>query len=205
MLATSHRKSSVRLALFNAGEAELPHDIVDAVTENWMTDVLGASEEQDAILTHLRDMIVSSLSGYQEIFELAPTDHIRTFAEVVGRQRSAQQHALYEHIEHLNSEPDRQDRESLSALRSTWRRAIWCLEQRDYEGFAGRLEVAEELLEEAFLSASESLQDSSLAADLRDYAVMVCGARTICEELPDELSDGDDLEPTDLEGHPSES
>jgi hypothetical protein len=200
-----HRKSSVRLALFNAREAELPHDIVDAVTEDWMGDSLGASEQQDAILTHLRDMIVSSLSGYQEIAELAPTNHIRTFAEVVARQRSAQQHALYEHIEHLNAEPDRKDRESLSALRSTWRRAIWCLEQHDYEGFAGRLEHAEELLEEAFLAASDSLEDEALATDLRDCAVMVCGARTICEELPGELSGEDDYQLAERDDRPSAS
>jgi hypothetical protein len=148
----------------------------------------GDSDETDSILNHLRHLTVSSLSSYQEIAEFSTDGHLKSLAEVIVHQRAAQQHAMYEKIEHLSSDDDDEHAESLSALRSIWRCAIWNLEQDHQNSFLEYAVRAEEFLEEAYLEAAMMIQDSELASEIRDYALTVCGARAFLEDLSDDAT-----------------
>jgi len=146
------------------------------------------TEEQDSVLNHLRHLTVSSLSSYQEIVEVATDGHLKSFAAVIARQRAAQQQSLFDRIESLSTGDEEEHAESLTALRSIWRCAIWNLEQENLPAFLEYAERAESFLEEAYLEAAMSIDDADLSAEMRDYAVMVYGARAIYEELSSDLS-----------------
>jgi len=145
--------------------------------------------DRDQILNRVRHLTVSSLSSFQEIASATSHLHLRSFAEVVVRQRTAQQHALYEELGYsVASDDDDATGDAISALRSLWRGAIWSLEQRHHGLFLEYAERAEALLEEAFLEAAQALGDDPLASEIRGYAIMVCGSRALIEELADGIS-----------------
>jgi hypothetical protein len=114
--------------------------------------------------------------------------HLSSFCDVVVRQRTAQQNALYEVMGYFSANDEDESTESLSVLRSLWRGAIWNLEQGHRGLLLEYAERAESLLEEAYLSAAQALGDNQLAGELRDYAVMVCGSRALIEELADSMT-----------------
>ncbi|MDB5342670.1 MAG: hypothetical protein JWP89_1047 [Schlesneria sp.] len=145
-------------------------------------------EDRDRILNHLRHLTVSSLSSFEEIASATTDLHLSSFADVVVRQRTAQQHALYEVLGYSSANDEDEFTESLSALRSLWRGAIWNLEQGHRGLFLEYAERAESLLEEAYLSAAQALGDDPLASEIRDYAIMVCGSRALIEELADSVT-----------------
>lgn len=145
-------------------------------------------QDRDRILNHLRHLTVSSLSSFEEIASAETDLHLSSFADVIVRQRTAQQHALYEVLGYSSASDEDEFAGSLAALRSLWRAAIWNLEQGHRGLFLEYAERAESLLEEAYLSAAQSLGDDPLAGEIRDYAIMVCGSRALIEELADSMS-----------------
>lgn len=191
-MITAQHSFAVESALWNSQDFyEL--DLRDSLEEpdregsTVLERALVAVGENDAILNHLRHMVITSLSSYQEIVDLTACRHLKTFAEVMVRQRTAQQQSLYDAIEYLSSGDEDDFPDSLSALRSLWRCAIWNLEQNKPAVFVDYLELAEELLEEACLTAAATLSKDPLAAELRAIAVTVCGARSVAEDFATDL------------------
>jgi|GEM_PF-4997800 len=144
-------------------------------------------EDRDALLNQLLHMTLSSLSSYQEIVDLATNNHLQSFAEVMVRQRSAQYLDLQHHLEHIEIDPAEHD-DALSELRCAWRLAVWNLEQDRHATFAQHAERAESLLEEAFLTAANAIHDAEWEHMLTDFAVMVCGARSVWEDLANDMT-----------------
>lgn len=142
-------------------------------------------QDRDQILNHLRHLTISSLSSYEEIASSAMDPHLRSFAEVIVRQRSAQQQSLSDITGYLAMTEEDEDGESLAALRSLWRGAIWNLQEGHHGLFLEYAERAEALLEESYLLAAQALVDDPFASEIRNYAVMICGARAVIEELMD--------------------
>jgi hypothetical protein len=167
---------------------ELPETSVETVLDEGLTATQMDAEDRDRILNHLRHLTVSSLSSFEEIASSATDLHLSSFADVVVRQRTAQQHALYEVLGYSSANDEDELTESLSALRSLWRGAIWNLEQGHRGLFLEYAERAESLLEEAYLSTAQALGDDPLAGEIRDYAIMVCGSRALIEELADSMT-----------------
>lgn len=147
----------------------------------------GEPDETDLLLSQLTQLTLSSLSSYQEIVELATDAHLQAFAEVVLRQRSAQCQELLQQTPRWVDDPD-EHKESLAAIRSAWRLAVWNLEQNHQAAFAECAERAESLLEEAYLLAAKTLRDEAWRKKLTEFAVMVYGARSIWEELAEEAT-----------------
>lgn len=143
-------------------------------------------QDRDQIVNHLRHLTISSLSSYQEIASTTTDPHLKSFAEVVVRQRTAQQRSLYDLIGYLAANEDDEASESLAALRSLWRGAIWNLQEGHYGLFLEYAERAEALLEESYLLAAKALANDPFAQEFRNYAVMICGARAVIEELADD-------------------
>lgn len=139
--------------------------------------------EQRRLLRELIQLTYSSLSSYHELLELATEPALKSFAEVIVRQRSAQ----LEELRRLNAagwSMDRdQPREALSALRSIWRLAIWYFEQDHRTEFAEYAERAESLLEEAFLAVAGQVANDEWERTLRNQAIAICGARSVWEEM----------------------
>ena len=149
----------------------------------------GEIEERNSILTELIQLTLSSGSSYQELVELSREDHLRSFAEVVVRQRAAQCQELRQQQTQCWDDDEEQPRETLSALRSLWRVALWNYEQHNLTAFVEYAERAESLLEEACLAAAQAFDDNDWKQMLRNHAVMVCGARGLWEELQSEYDD----------------
>ena len=162
-------------------------DVAEEFTssDDWTAQGLPSEiEEQDSVLNHLRHLTLSSLSCYQEVIDVTSDGNLKSFASVIARQRGAQQQALFDRIESLSVGDEAGEyEESLTSLRSIWRCAIWNLEQDNLPAFLEYAERAESFLEEAYLEAAMSIDDADVSAELRDYAVMVYGARAIYEEL----------------------
>jgi hypothetical protein len=194
MIATYHSQAfhnqmqSTPWSVDHLYDFELPESSAETDSETGLAVTQMDPEDRDRILNHLRHLTVSSLSSFEEIASAATDLHLSSFAEVVVRQRTAQQHALYEVMGYSSANDEDEFTESLSALRSLWRGAIWNLEQ-DHRGlFLEYAERAESLLEEAYLSAAQALGDDPLAGEIRDYEIMVCGSRALIEELADSMT-----------------
>ncbi len=194
MIATYHSQAfhnqmqSTPWSVDQLYDFELPESSGESVSEVGLAVTHADPEDRDRILNHLRHLTVSSLSSFEEIASAATDLHLSSFAGVVVRQRTAQQNALYEVMGYSSANNEDESTESLSALRSLWRGAIWNLEQGHRGLFLEYAERAESLLEEAYLSAAQALGDNQLAGELRDYAVMVCGSRALIEELADSMT-----------------
>jgi hypothetical protein len=141
-------------------------------------------------LNHLRNLNVLSLIGYEEIAESSTDARLQSFADVILRQRSARQRALYKCTKEVIGTRSTGDAANRALLRSLWRLAIVSLQRRDFSTFSEYAQRAEAYLEEAYLAAAESLNDPGLAEELRDYALMIYGARTFFEEFTDTLRHG---------------
>lgn len=164
---------------------ELP-EITDGVDESPSgSRVSDSVEDRDRILNQLRHLTVSSLSSFEEIASATTDLHLSSFADVVVRQRTAHQHALFELVGYSLAAEDDVDDESLATLRSLWRGAIWNLEQGHHGLFLEYAERAESVLEEAYLAAAQALGSDPIADEIRGYAIMVCGSRALIEELAD--------------------
>lgn len=163
-------------------------DLPESTDEHSSVDSVLAEDDRDRVLNHLRHLTISSLSSYQEIASIARGCHLKSFAEVIVRQRSAQQQSLADLMGYLAATEEDDDAESLAALRSLWRGAIWNLEEGHHGLFLEYAERAEALLEESYLLAAQTLAADPVAPEIRNYAVMICGARAIIEELLDSAS-----------------
>lgn len=167
---------------------ELP-ETTDAVDERSSGSVaLDSVEDRDRVLNQLRHLTVSSLSSFEEIASATTDLHLSSFADVVVRQRTAHQHALFELVGCSLVAEDDADHESLATLRSLWRGAIWNLEQGYHGLFLEYAERAESVLEEAYLAAAQALGNDPIADEIRGYAIMVCGSRALIEELADSIN-----------------
>lgn len=167
---------------------ELPESSGETISEAGLAVPQMDPEGRDRILNHLRHLTVSSLSSFEEIASAATDLHLSSFADVIVRQRTAQQHALYEVLGYSSASDEDEFTEGLASLRSLWRGAIWNLEQGHRGLFLEYAERAESLLEEAYLSAAQALGNDPLADEIRDYAIMVCGSRALIEELADSMT-----------------
>ena len=160
--------------------------------EDWVPNdsIPGDETDIDAIVTNLRQLTLSSLSGYQEISEVTSNATLKSYADVISRQRSAQQRSLIEKLPRLCSGVHDRNCEGLNRMRSAWRQAIWSLEQNEIAEFVQHVEHAESILEEAYLVAANSVSDFDLADECRQNAVAICGARCVCEDLASEIVGG---------------
>lgn len=155
----------------------------DVIWDDWgVVDALCRErDEQELILSGLVRLMELSISGYVEILEFAGDARLNRFAEVVVRQRAAQSEELRGMIERERSS-DYFEHEVIE-LESLWRVAIWNLEQdrqSDFLEFANR---AEALLEETLLTAAKAFRDEEWSRRMTDFAVSVCGARTVWEDF----------------------
>jgi hypothetical protein len=139
--------------------------------------------EQRLLLRELMQLTFSSLSSYHELAELAAEPALKSFAEVIVRQRSAQLEELRRLSASAWSLDRAAPREALSALRSIWRLAIWYYEQDHQAEFAEYAERAESLLEEAFLAMAGRVTNEEWEPTLRSHAIAICGARSVWEEF----------------------
>lgn len=144
------------------------------------------------ILDHLRNLTVLSLVGYEEMADLAPEPRIKAFAIVILRQRTTWLRGLYEYMSDIDKHEGDCQPERRALLRALWRLAILHLQRRDYQTFSEYAQRAEAFLEEAFLGASDVLRRHEIVEDLRDYAVMIYGAKTVLEEFQDVSSSQSD-------------
>jgi hypothetical protein len=194
MIATYHSQAfhnqmqSTPWSVDELYDFELPESSAETILDAGQAMPQMDLEERDRILNHLRHLTVSSLSSFEEIASAATDLHLSSFADVLVRQRTAQQHALYEVLGYSSANDEDEFTESLSALRSLWRGAIWNLEQGHRGLFLEYAERAESLLEEAYLAAAQALGSDPLAKEIRDYAIMVCGSRALIEELADSMT-----------------
>lgn len=170
-------------------------DLFDAVQEtpvwdDWgVVDVLrGEIEERDKLLSGLVRLTACSISGYLELLEFSTDSRLRCFAEVLVRQRAAQCQQLQQLIDRERTDAAHFQSE-LSDLETAWRMAIWNFEQDRQLQFVEFTEKAESLLEDAFLAAANSFQDADWSREMNDHAVTVCGARSVWEELGNDLVD----------------
>lgn len=141
------------------------------------TDSTGIVETAAQIL----QMNLLSLKGYQELADIAPDESIQTFAEIMVRQRGAQCREL---AKILADHPAPQDSEnnSCEALRLAWVRALWALDQGEvFNGMDG-VELAEEMLEDAYLNAAALYGRCPIAVVFCRHAMNVCGARQRLED-----------------------
>lgn len=143
----------------------------------------GDAEKRNVILGQLVEMTLASLSGYAEIHEFAPDVRLQTMAEVVLRQRSAQYQALLQLRTQRWDDELLENQETLAAIRSAWQLAIWNLEQDQRAKFLEYAELAESLLEEAFLAASCAFEDEAWQQAMQDCALQICGALSVWEEI----------------------
>lgn len=146
----------------------------------------GPSAHLYPVLDHLRNLTVLSLVGYEEMADLSSIPRIRAFATVVLRQRSTWLRGLYEYMSDIDKHEGDCNPEKRVLLRALWRLALLHLQRSEMETFAEYAQRAEAFLEESFLDASELLQRHDIVQDLRDYAVMIYGAKTVLEELQHE-------------------
>lgn len=175
---------------FIAESWDYPDSVEDGPTgDDWRLEeaVQNRWIDRNALCQELICMSVSSLSGYRELAELANHPRLRSFADVMVRQRTAQCEALWRMLSPDLDVDGNRPCPVLSAVRSQWRLAIWCFEQDRLAGFAECAERAESLLEEAILTVAHTMHDELRDQLLRSHAVMVCGARSRWEELADEL------------------
>jgi len=148
----------------------------------WTTEC----SEEEAVLRQLFLMNLCSVAGYREIADLTANAEVRTFADVVARQRRAQCRALAERYGWPSHTP--YDAEPAAAeLRIIWLRALWALEQGEYGTFAEGLETAESILEDACLRAAQAFRGSLIAGMFEEHAMSVCGVRECLEEMVDGL------------------
>ncbi len=145
----------------------------------------------DEVLRQLFHMTLSSLRGYQELAQLSARPELRTLLEVIARQRSAQCRALARMSDGLIPEWQNLERSddaaladpSAADLQIVWLRTIWNFEQDDFSRFGENLDQAEMMLEDAFLSATETCLDSESTTIFRQHAVNICGARQCLEDV----------------------
>ncbi len=141
---------------------------------------------RDALLNQLAQLMISSLSGYQEIADLAENTPWHSFAEIMVRQRGAQCQELLHETQHWIPEAG-EGQDVLAALRSAWRLAIWNFEQHDENALAAYAERAESLLEETCLAVANVLRDDDWGEKLRQIALSIYGARNMWEEIGDRV------------------
>lgn len=149
----------------------------------------------DAALHQLFHMTLSSLRGYQEIAETASQVSLRTFIDVIVRQRSAQCRALARMSEGLIPESmnfELSDEAALADpsaadLQIIWLRTVWTFEQAEFGRFIDNIEQAEMMLEDAFLSAADTFPDSDFAVIFQQHAINICGARQCLDDITGEL------------------
>lgn len=137
--------------------------------------------EQELILSDLVRLTETSISGYLEILEFSADARLARFAEVVVRQRAAQCVDLRGLIDRERSSGYFEH--ELSELGNLWRVAIWNLEQNRQREFIEFTERAEALLEETLLTAAKAFRDDPWSRRMTDFAVAVCGAITVWEDL----------------------
>lgn len=149
----------------------------------------------DAALHQLFHMTLSSLRGYQEIAAVTSQVSLRNFVEVIVRQRSAQCRALARMSEGLIPESmnfEQSDDAALADpsaadLQIIWLRTVWTFEQNEFGRFIDNIELAEMMLEDAFLSAAETFPDSEFAVIFQQHAVNICGARQCLDDISGDL------------------
>ena len=144
--------------------------------------------QRDALLSQITHLMISSLSGYQELEDLAANSPLHSLAEVIVRQRGAQCRELLVDAQHWIPEPE-EGQELLAALRSAWRLALWNFEQHNHDAVMAYAERAESLLEDACLAAANVLENDAWGPKLREIALTIYGARNRWEEYGDRLAD----------------
>lgn len=147
------------------------------------------------VIQQLFHMTLASLRGYQEISKLVSEEPLRTFLDVLVRQRTARCQALTQLLPQtirlpLDFNPDEESLVDPTAfdLRIMWLRTIWSIEKEEFARFGDYIDMAELLLEDACLAAADTFRTSSLAALFRDHAIDVCGARQRLEVLAGDLA-----------------
>lgn len=127
-------------------------------------------------------MNLCSVAGYRELADLTEDAELRTFADVVARQRSAQAREIGAHFGWPSYAPF--DTEPAAAeLRLLWLKGLWALDEGEECHFAENLEEAEVLLEDAYLRARQLLANGPLAPLFDQHSISVCGVRQRIEEL----------------------
>jgi len=151
--------------------------------------------EVDVALQELLNLNQSSLEGYQELLKVTTNSELRNFLEIVLRQRAAQNAELLDLLAQFNpdsltiNEPDASLVDpSASELRVMWLRAVWNLEQEQFGRFADHVELAESMLEDAYLTAAETVQHADLSQVFLTHAMAICATRQRLEELSADLS-----------------
>lgn len=146
------------------------------------------------MLEQLIRMNRASLLGYSDLYHSANDSILQIFLEVVMRERSAQCERLeraYQKISRRalprDSSEDSLTDPSAAEVHVMWSRAIWCFEHEQFGRLLDDVDSAEILLEDAYLTASHTLPNSSLGALFQEYAIDVCGSRQRFEELTYDL------------------
>jgi hypothetical protein len=149
----------------------------------------------DEVILELFHMTLASLRGYQELSRLVNEEPLKTFLDVIIRQRTARCQALAQLSPEtmgvpLDFNPDDESLANAGAfeLRIIWLRAIWSFEKCEFSRFGDHIEMAESMLEDTYLTAAHTFRLSAISALFRGLALDVCGARQRLESLSADLA-----------------
>lgn len=149
----------------------------------------------DEVIQELFHMTLASLRGYQELARLVREEPLQTFLDVMIRQRAARCQALAQLSPRtmrvpLDFNPDDESLAHAGAfeLRILWLRAIWSFEKAEFSRFGDHMEMAEIMLEDAYLTAAHTFSLSAVSGLYRGLALDVCGARQRLESLSADLA-----------------
>lgn len=146
--------------------------------------------EVDVALQELLNLNQTSLDGYHDLLKTTANPELRNLIETVLRQRTAQNAELLEMLSRFDPDTGKINESdaalvdpNASELRVMWVRAVWNLEQEHFGRFADQIELAESMLEDAYLTAAEAVQHADITNLFLQHAMSVCGARQRLEEI----------------------
>lgn len=191
MIATSHpfeiqrdrHEPSVEDSWSNLATIELPQYSESSISPR-------LRDQDELIAASLARMCMSSLNAYRSLILQAESTELREFARIIEQQRSAQYRSLIRRVSvHGSTHRNRSRIQRAfpdSRERSEWLMAFWGLEGDFTSDVAEHIDLAECLLEEAYLTGRNLVSDPEFSEELNGFALSVCGARQRWEEIMNE-------------------
>ena len=151
--------------------------------ETLADDAVGDASTFDSTeLKIISQMMLFSLTCYQELADLAGMPWLHEFAQEMVTRRGSQTQELL-HLAKSGSGLDGRIEEIDTKFRLAWRLAIWNLEQGQILRLAEFASQAERMLEQSFIHAAGKFECDDRASLLFQHAISVRNARKLWHEI----------------------
>lgn len=143
---------------------------------------INTSLDEANVLSPLIQATLTSASAYHALSEISRDQDLSQFAVSLLGQR----YFICQELQRRKSKPcveNFENNEFVSPIRKAWLNSLQSLNRNHSVGFIEHAENAEWLLEEAFLTAINALDDPILVCELREHAIAICDTRQCWAEF----------------------